>query len=96
MTGEITLQGRVLAVGGLKEKLLAAIQHDMKKVIVPKENYNDIQEITKEISLNPLHIVYVSTMDEVLAESFVKTPFKKINTMKKKTKTKKTTIKKTN
>ncbi len=96
MTGEITLQGRVLAVGGLKEKLLAAKQHDMKKVIVPKENYDDIQEITKEISLNPLHIVYVSTMDEVLAESFVKTPFKKINTMKKKTKTKKTTIKKTN
>ena len=51
MTGEITLQGRVLAVGGLKEKLLAAKQHEMKKVIVPQENYDDIQEITKEITL---------------------------------------------
>jgi len=95
MTGEITLQGRVLAVGGLKEKLLAAIQHNMTKVIVPKENYNDILEIAKEANLDPLHIVYVSTMDEVLGESFVKTPFKKINTMKKKPKTKKNITKKT-
>ena len=46
-------------------------------MIVPQENYNDIQEIAKEAALDPLHIVYVSTMDEVLAESFVKTPFKK-------------------
>lgn len=89
MTGEITLQGRVLAVGGLKEKLLAAIQHNMTKVIVPKENYNDIQEVAKEANLNPLHIVYVSNMDEVLRESFVKSPFKKASTMKKKPKTKK-------
>ena len=51
MTGEITLQGRVLAVGGLKEKLLAAKQHDIKKVIVPQENFDDIQEIAKEIDL---------------------------------------------
>ncbi len=61
----------------------------MKKVIVPKENYNDILEVAKEINLDPLHIVYVTTMDEVLGESFVKTPFKKNNTMKKKPKTKK-------
>lgn len=94
MTGEITLQGRVLAVGGLKEKLLAAIQHNMKKVIVPKENYNDIQEIAKEVILDPLHIVYVSTMDEVLKESYTKTPFKKSSTIKK-NKTKKPRIKKT-
>jgi len=95
MTGEITLQGRVLAVGGLKEKLLAAIQHDIKKVIVPKENYNDIQEIAKEITLDPLNIVYVTTMDEVLIESFIKSPFKKINSMKKKTKAKRPSTKKT-
>ena len=75
MTGEITLQGRVLAIGGLKEKLLAAKQHQIKKVIIPQENYDDTQEICKEIDLKDLEIVYVSTMDEVLAASFSKSPF---------------------
>ncbi len=74
MTGEITLQGRILAVGGLKEKLLAAKQHHVKKVIVPQENYDDIQEILKEIDLKDLTIVYTSTMDEVLNASFAKSP----------------------
>ncbi len=74
MTGEITLQGRVLAVGGLKEKLLAAKQHHIKKVIVPQENFDDIQEISKEIDLKDLNIVYATTMDDVLAASFQKSP----------------------
>ena len=52
MTGEITLQGRVLAIGGLKEKLLAARQHEMKEVIVPKENEDDVREIEKETGLD--------------------------------------------
>ena len=66
MTGEITLQGRVLAVGGLKEKLLAAKQHGCTTVIVPQENFDDIQDIKKEMSLDGLTIHFVSNMDEVL------------------------------
>lgn len=77
MTGEITLQGRVLAIGGLKEKLLAAKQHQLKRVIVPQENYDDVQEIAKEIDLKDLNIVFVSTMDDVLAASFAHLPSKK-------------------
>lgn len=73
MTGEITLRGRVLAVGGLKEKLLAAEQQGIKLAIVPKENMDDIEEIKKEANLN-LEIVYVEHMDEVLARAFEKNP----------------------
>src|SRR6201999_800072 len=51
MTGEITLQGRVFAIGGLKEKLLAARQYNCKIVIVPRENENDIKDLQKEMSL---------------------------------------------
>ena len=94
MTGEITLQGRVLAVGGLKEKLLAAKLHNFTTVIVPHENVDDIQEITKEINLDDLKIIFVKTMDEVLNIAFVKNPFehakKKIKrTTKKRKATKK-------
>lgn len=77
MTGEITLQGRVLGVGGLKEKLLAAKQHNCKTVIVPHENYDDIQEVLKEVNLNDLTIIYAQTMDDVLKAAFVKDPFAK-------------------
>ncbi|MCX5922521.1 MAG: endopeptidase La [Candidatus Dependentiae bacterium] len=77
MTGEITLQGRVLAVGGLKEKILAAKQHNFKTVIVPQENYDDVQEILKEIEIGGLQLMYVSSMDEVLKAAFVKNPFDK-------------------
>lgn len=79
MSGEITLQGRVLAVGGLKEKLLAAKQHGIKTVIVPQENFDDIQEILKEVNLGDLQLVYASTMDEVLKTAFIKNPFSKAN-----------------
>ena len=84
MTGEITLQGRVLAIGGLKEKILAAKQHGCPTIIIPQENFDDIQDIKKEMSLDDLNIIFVSNMDEVLKIAFVKNPFdKKIRPMKK-------------
>ncbi len=69
MTGEVTLRGRVLPVGGLKEKLLAAKIAGITKVLVPKKNEKDIEEITKEIKAG-LQIVYVETMKEVIANAF--------------------------
>lgn len=92
MTGEITLQGRVLAIGGLKEKLLAAQQHKMTKIIVPYENKDEIEEIKKEINLDSLNIVFVKNTDEVLAEAFIENPFKRAKLIK--AKSKKTTKKK--
>lgn len=65
MTGEITLRGRVLPIGGLKEKLLAAKNAGIKKVLVPKKNEKDIEEISSEIKKD-LEIVLVETMEEVL------------------------------
>lgn len=65
MTGEITLRGRVLPIGGLKEKLLAAHRGKIKKVLVPKENEKDLKEIPKKI-LKELHISLVEHMDDVL------------------------------
>ncbi len=77
MTGEITLQGRVLSVGGLKEKLLAAKQHGFTTVIVPQENDNDIKDILKEIDLGDLKLIFADNMDQVLKKAFKKDPFKK-------------------
>lgn len=68
MTGEITLRGRVLPIGGLKEKLLAAKNAGIKTVLVPEKNKADIAEISKEIT-NGLRIVYVQQMKEVLDEA---------------------------
>lgn len=70
MTGEITLQGRILAIGGIKEKMLAARQHEITTIILPKENKDDVLEIEKEIDLSDIHIIFVSTMDEVLKHAF--------------------------
>jgi ATP-dependent Lon protease len=84
MTGEITLQGRVLAIGGLKEKLLAARQHGFKTVIIPDENKDDLTEIRKEIAIDDLNIVPVKNMDQVLETAFVKSPFAKKNIIRKK------------
>ena len=69
MTGEITLRGRVLPIGGLKEKLLAAKKAGMKKVLVPFENRPDVQEIDEEIT-NGLTIVFVEKMEQVIKEAF--------------------------
>ena len=70
MTGEITLRGRVLPIGGLKEKILAARMAHMKKVLVPDKNRPDMAELSREITKG-LEIVYVKTMDEVIKEAFV-------------------------
>ena len=70
MTGEVTLRGRVLPIGGLKEKLLAAKQAGVKKVLVPKKNEADVAEFTEEVTKG-LTIVPVSSMEEVLAEALV-------------------------
>jgi len=68
MTGEITLRGRVLPIGGLKEKILAAKNAGIKKVLVPKKNESDILEISDEIK-DGLSIVFVETMEDVLKEA---------------------------
>lgn len=69
MTGEITLRGRVLPIGGLKEKLLAAKSAGMKTVIVPKKNKRDVEELSKEIT-GGMELVYAETMNEVVAHAF--------------------------
>jgi ATP-dependent Lon protease len=65
MTGEITLRGRVLPIGGLKEKLLAAHRGGVKKVIIPHENLKDLHEIPKNV-LEKLTVVGVDHVDSVL------------------------------
>ena len=72
MTGEITLRGRVLPIGGLKEKLLAAKNAGIRTVCVPKKNKADIAEISEEIKKG-LQIVFVETMEEVIQTAFVPT-----------------------
>ena len=73
MTGEITLRGRVLPIGGLKEKLLAALRGGIKKVLIPEENAKDLADIPANVK-NALEIVPVSRMDEVLANALVRPP----------------------
>ena len=70
MTGEITLRGRVLPIGGLKEKILAAKMAHIEKVLVPDKNKPEIGELSKEITKG-LEIKFVSTMEEVLKEALV-------------------------
>ncbi len=65
MTGEITLRGRVLPVGGLKEKLIAALRGGIETVLIPKENERDLKEIPARVRRR-LKIVFVEHMDEVL------------------------------
>lgn len=70
MTGEVTLRGRVLPIGGLKEKILAAKMAEVKTVLVPKENEKDIEEIPGEIK-DGLEIVFVETMEEVADRALI-------------------------
>ena len=70
MTGEITLRGRVLPIGGLKEKILAAKTAGMKTILIPKENEKDMEEISKEIK-GGLEFYFVESMDEVVKHAFV-------------------------
>jgi ATP-dependent Lon protease len=73
MTGEITLRGRVLPVGGLKEKLLAAYRADLKAVLVPKRNDKDLVEIPRRVRRH-LEVILVDTMDEVLEAALLPPP----------------------
>lgn len=70
MTGEITLRGRVLPIGGVKEKLLAAHRGNIKTVIIPKDNEKDLAEVPSNV-LKALHLVFVEHMDEVLKVALV-------------------------
>jgi ATP-dependent Lon protease len=73
MTGEITLRGRVLPIGGLKEKLLAALRGGIKTVIIPEENVKDLTEISAEIK-NKMDIVPAARVDDVLKAALVRVP----------------------
>ncbi|APG90677.1 endopeptidase La [Sinorhizobium americanum] len=73
MTGEITLRGRVLPIGGLKEKLLAALRGGIKKVLIPEENAKDLAEIPDNVK-NSLEIIPVSRMGEVLEHALTRRP----------------------
>ncbi|MFA6065878.1 MAG: endopeptidase La [Candidatus Babeliaceae bacterium] len=93
MTGEITLRGRVLGVGGLKEKILAAAHHGMKTVLIPQENYDDVEEIGSELG-TAVHRIYVDSMDKVLELALVNNPFQSTKSTKTAKKTKKSKTKK--
>jgi ATP-dependent Lon protease len=75
MTGEITLRGRVLPIGGLKEKLLAALRSGIETVLIPKDNEKDLADIPSNVK-NALNIIPVCNIDEVLINALVKMPEK--------------------
>ncbi|MDG1521828.1 MAG: endopeptidase La [Hellea sp.] len=75
MTGEITLRGRVLPIGGLKEKLLAALRSGIETVLIPKDNEKDLADIPNNVK-NALNIIPVCNIDEVLANALVEMPKK--------------------
>jgi ATP-dependent Lon protease len=73
MTGEVTLRGRVLAIGGLKEKLLAALRSGIKIVLIPQENEKDLADVPQSVK-DGLEIVPISTVDEAIARALVSAP----------------------
>ncbi|WP_113907340.1 endopeptidase La [Aliidiomarina celeris] len=82
MTGEITLRGEVLAIGGLKEKLLAAHRGGIRRVIIPKENQRDLKEIAENVTAD-LDIHAVQWIDEVLTLALAEDPFKPMKAKRK-------------
>ena len=93
MTGEITLRGRVIGIGGMKEKLLAAKQHGIKLVILPKENEDDAREIIKDLGeAFDCELVFASNMDEVLKAALTNNPFESVKKTATKSKTPKTSV----
>jgi ATP-dependent Lon protease len=75
LTGEVTLRGKVLPVGGLKEKILAAKQHDVFEVILPKENEKDLTEVPDSLKQG-MTIHYAESLDDVIAVAFRQNPFR--------------------
>jgi ATP-dependent Lon protease len=73
MTGEVTLRGRVLPIGGLKEKLLAALRGGVKTVLIPEENAKDLADIPDNVK-NEMDIIPVSRMGEVIKHALVEAP----------------------
>ena len=71
MTGEVTLRGQALPIGGLREKSLAALRSGIKKIVVPKDNKKDVDELPKEVK-DTLQIVYMSSVEDAVKESFVR------------------------
>ena len=70
MTGEVTLRGRVLAIGGLKEKTMAALRNGVHTVLIPRENVKDLDEIDQTVRAG-LHFIPVDTVDQVFAAALV-------------------------
>jgi ATP-dependent Lon protease len=73
MTGEITLRGRVLPIGGLKEKLLAALRAGITTVFIPKDNEKDLAEIPDNVKKN-LKLIVVAHVDDVIGQALARTP----------------------
>ena len=73
MTGEVTLRGRVTAIGGLKEKLLSALRSGVKTVLIPEENEKDLADVPETVKAG-LEIIPVSTMDQVLSHALTRQP----------------------
>ena len=71
MTGEITLRGRVLPIGGLKEKLLAAVRGGIKEVLIPIENKKDLSEIEEKEILDNIEIHFVENANEIVKKAFI-------------------------
>lgn len=86
MTGEITLHGEILEIGGLKEKLLAALRAGIKTVLIPKDNVKDLQEIPENVK-NGLEIIPVKWIDEILPIALVKNPMKRFEALESGVKT---------
>ncbi|HSL91698.1 MAG TPA: S16 family serine protease, partial [Candidatus Limnocylindrales bacterium] len=76
MTGEITLRGRVLPIGGLKEKALAALRAGITEIIVPEQNRKDLEEIPRH-EARQFTFSFVKNMDEVVARALRKNPFRR-------------------
>ena len=71
MTGEVTLRGQALPIGGLREKSLAALRCGIKTIIVPKENQKDVDELPQEVK-DSLKIIFMTSVDEAVENCFIK------------------------